>query len=378
MQPVDLQFEAGITAAAAGVVPGVGGAPFLPASAGQMQNAQVTGAQLIGRSTVSYEAIARSTNDKAAFESATKAVVRRLSKAVIKRLEIQLLHGRQGIGTIAANPANGATRSFVISDDSWAAGIWAGFIGSTIDLYNAAGVKQNAGSTSGGDPITITGVNTTTKTITATFGAAADQTLNLASLNVFFETASPTSEMAGIDYVSNTSPSSSTLFNISPASYDLWQSNQVSAVGPASFGAVMNALSLTAYYDMEGDAVAILSPKAYEAINTDQAALRMYDASYSEAKNRNGSRALVFNGQTGSIELMSHAFQKDGLFHIFVPDEAARVGASDVGFITRQGSEDKLILESATAAGSEMRCYSNQAFFTPNLRHMVRASGVTY
>jgi uncharacterized protein with FMN-binding domain len=376
-QPVDLQFEAGITAAAAGVVPGIGGAPFLPPIAGQMQNAQLAGAQLIGRSSVSYESIARSANDKAAFKSSTEAIVRRLSRTTTKHLELQLLHGRQGLGTISVNPANGATRTVVISDATWASGIWAGLIGSTLDLYNAAGVKQNTGATSTSNAITIASVNTATKSITLTVPAAADQTLNLANLLIFFETASPASEMIGLHSIASTTSASSTLFNINPAVYDLWCSNQIGSVGTLSFDVLLEAMSLIASYDFDGEACAVVSPKGFEVLNSDQAALRMYDASYSGAKATNGSNSLKFNAQTGSIEVLSHAFEKEGQALVFVPAETIRVGASDVGFITRQGSEDKLILESATSAGSEMRCYSNQSVFSAAPRHMCNLTDIT-
>lgn len=377
-QPVDLQFEAGITAAAAGVVPGSGGAPFLPAIAGQMQNAQLAGAQLIGRSLVSYESIARSANDKAAFKSSTEAVVRRLSRTTAKHLELQLLHGRQGIGTISANPSTGASRTFVISDATWASGIWAGLIGSTLDLYNSSGVKQNTGATSTGNAITITSINTTAKSVTASFGAAGDQTLNLANLLVFFETASPASEMIGLHSIAATTNTSAAYFNINPATYDLWCSNQIPNIGTIQFDTLLQGASLIASYDFDGQLCAVVSPAQYEVLNSDQAALRMYDASYSGAKATNGTRGLKFNCQVGEIEVLSHAFQKDGQALLFVPDETIRVGASDIGFITRQGSEDKLILESATAAGSEMRCYSNQSVFTAVPRHMCNLTGITF
>ena len=75
---------------------------------------------------------------------------------------------------------------------------------------------------------------------------------------------------------------------------------------------------------------------------------------------------------------MPHAFQKDGSAHMFCPNEALRVGSSDISFITRQGSEDKLILESSTVAASEMRAYSNQSLFISQPRHTVRFTGITY
>ncbi len=377
-QPVDLQLEHGITAAGAGVTPGLGGAPFLPASAGQMQDAQVVGAQLIGRASVSYEAIARSANSKAAFQGATANIVRRLSRSVVKRLELQVLHGQRGLGTVGANPANGASRTVVLTDESWAGGIWSGMKGASLDLYNSVGTKVSTGATSTGDAIRINSIDTATKSLVLTVPNASDQTLNVANTNIFFETSSPTSEMAGIDVLTGITSASPTIFNISPAAYELWQANQYPGVGTISFGKLLQALSLAAQYELSDTAVAVIPTKAFEVLNTDIAALRQYDVSYTESRAKNGVKALTYFGQTGDLEIIPHAFQKDGLAHIITPSEAARIGASEPDFITRQGSEDKLILESATSAGSEMRCYSNQALFFAQPRHSVRLSGLTY
>ena len=378
-QPVDVVFEQGITAAAAGTTAGVGSAPFLPASAGQMQDAQLAGAQLIGRSLVSYEAIARSANDKGAFKSATQHVVRRLSQSVIKRAEIQMLHGTRGIGAISANPSSGASRTIVITDESWSAGIWAGSVGASLDLYNTSGVKQNTGKTSTGDAITVSSVNAAAKSVVLSVPNATDQSLNLANLNVFWESASPTSEMYGLDAITRVSPSSSTFWNINPATYDLWNANQYStSTGVLSFPKLLEACGLLASYALMDDVVAVMSPRAFEVLNSDIAALRQYDVSYTDSRAKNGTKALTFAAQTGNVEIVAHAFQKDGLVHLFTPSEALRVGASDVSFITRQGSEDKLILESSTSAGSEMRAYSNQSLFVSQLRHTALMAGVTY
>ena len=85
-QSVDLQLEHSFTNAAAGTVP-----TYLAINAGKMENATAEGAQIFGRSSVSYEAISRAAaSGPKAFESATKRVVKRLSKSHLKRLEMQL------------------------------------------------------------------------------------------------------------------------------------------------------------------------------------------------------------------------------------------------------------------------------------------------
>lgn len=382
-QPVDVQFEHGISAAAAGTVSGSSVAnQFLNPTAGQMQDAQIQGAQLTGRSSVSYEAIARSSN-KNAFKSATQQVVTRLSQAVLKDLEIQLLHGQKGLGTVTANPANGASRVVQITDEQWSAGIWAGMVGATLELYrHDTGARVSTGRSATGDAIAVTSIDTVAKTVTISCPNATDNTLNLSTGGgswLFRETHSPTTEMAGLDIWTNLSASSGTFCNIATGTYDLWRSNQYSAAtGTLSYPKLLEAVGLMASYNLFDDVTAIIAPRAFEVLNSDIAALRNFDVSYSESRAKTGQKTLQFFGQTGLIEIMSHPFQKDGLCHVFTPSEAQRNGASDIGFITRQGSEDKLILESATTAGSEMRCYSNQALFINQPRHTVRLAGITY
>ena len=393
-QPVDVLFEQGISAAAAGTTAGASGGPvFFSPTAGMMQNAQLAGAQLIGRSQVSYEAIARSANSKAAFKSATQHIVRRLSQAILKRLEIQLLHGATNIGVVSSAAAEtGSSGAYftviTVTDASWSTGIWAGMVGAYVDVFQSGGTARaanniNTGVTSGTTGwCRVSAVDTAAKTVTINYGTS--MTVGANDVLVFANGATTlatnqANEMLGLDYITNLTASSGTVQNIATGTYDLWRGNQYSSsTGVLSFAKLLEAAGLAASYGLMDELVAVISPRAFEVLNSDVAALRQYDVSYSPAKAENGASKLVFNGQTGSIEVMSHPFQKDGLAHLFCPNEALRVGSSDVGFITRQGSEDKLILESSTAAASEMRAYSNQALFISQPRHTVRMAGLTY
>jgi hypothetical protein len=392
-QPVDVQFEHGVSVAAAGSVPGAAGGPvFYSPTAGQMQDAQLAGAQLVGRAQVAYESIARSANSAAAFKSATQHVVRRLSQAVLKRLEIQMLHGQRGIGVVSslateAGSSGNYTTVVTISDASWSTGIWAGMVGAYIDLYQSdlTTVRQsaniNTGVTSGTSGWSrITAIDTVNKTVTLNYGTARSGWA--AGDVLFFGSAlggSSSTEMAGLDVITRLSASSGAFQNINATTYDLWRGNQYSAAtGVLSFPKLLEAAGLAASYGLMDTLCAVISPRAFEVLNSDIAALRQYDVSYSPAKAKNGTQALTFLAQTGEVEVMPHPFQKDGICHMFTPSEALRIGATDVSFITRQGSEDKLILESSTVAASEMRAYSNQALFISQPRHTVLLDGITY
>jgi hypothetical protein len=386
-QPVDVQFEQGISQAAAGSVPGASGGPiFFAPTAGMMQNAQIAGAQLIGRSQVSYEAIARSANSKAAFKQATQHIVRRLSQAVVKRLETQLLHGQRGIGVISSLATEtGVSGNYssvcTITDASWSSGLWAGMIGAYIDVYQSNLTSPRNAVNSSTVRCQVTAIDTAAKTVTLNYTTVAVRDF-VAGDVLFFGGGlggSASTELAGLDVITRLNASSPAFQNIPGATYDLWRGNQYStATGVLSFAKLLEAAGLAASYGLLDELVAVISPRAFEVLNSDIAALRQYDVSYKSASAENGTGALKFHAQTGVVEIMPHAFQKDGLAHLFAPNEALRIGATDVSFITRQGSEDKLILESSTSAASEMRAYSNQSLFCAQPRHTVLMDGITY
>ena len=365
-QPVDVQLEHAFTAAASGTTP-----TLLTVNTGQLKDAQVQGSQLVGRSAVDYEAIAKSMNgDKAAFVQATKHIVRRLSNSATKRLECMLLHGQKGLATISSVSGSSTTRAWVITDASWAAGIWAGTVGATLDVYTSGGSKRNTNAV-----VTITSVTPSTKTINVS-GNATDLGNIVATDVLFWETHSASTEFAGLDAITRNSGS---LFGIDAATYELWGGNTYStSTGVISMPKILDAIALTASYGGSQDVCAVVSPKGFEVLNSDLAALRQYDGSYQAANGENGYEALRYHSQVGAVEIMSHPFQKDGMCHIFVPEETKRIGAGDLSFIRRHGSNEALILESSTTASAEMRVYSHQALFIECPRHTVVLDGITY
>jgi hypothetical protein len=373
-QPVDVTLEHGITAAAANS----GAVSLLSPIASEMQDAQIEGAQIFGRAQVDYEAIFRATQaGKQAFGNATKHVVKRLATSVAKRLEISMLHGQRGVGAVTATSGSSTSRTYTVSDASFAAGIWAGSVNATLDFFAAAltGTKLNTNAA-----VVVASVNINNKTISVT-GNATDLTAidseisSNGSANVFWESFSPTTEMAGLDKILR---NTGTLFNINAATYEVWSGNLYSSsTGTISMGKLLEALATPVAFGAEGDYLAVVSPKAFEVLNTDLAALRMLDSSYGK-KGQNGFGSITYYFQNGTLEILSHPLQKDGLCHIFNPSEAKRIGATDLTFITRRGSEDALILELSGSAGAEMRCYVNQALFIEAPRRTSVLAGITY
>lgn len=374
-QPVDLQLEHSFTCAAAGTVP-----TYLAINAGIMQDAQLEGSQIFGRSAVSYEAISRAAEaGKKAFESATKRVVKRLSMSHLRRLETQLITGQRGIAAGSAISGTSTTRALTVSDNTWSAARFSGMVGATLRMVRANNSTIVAPSNGAAGTFYLSSINTTTKvlniTADSTDATAMDTYWPLGGI-LYWETASVTTEMPGLDAWCNMS---GTFANIATGTYDLWNPNVYSTTtGVISFGKIVEAAEMMAPYGTVEKIVAVVPVKAFSVLNTDLAALRQYDSSYKTTKGELGVKGISFSTSVGEIEILPHPLQQDGTIHMFVPDEALRTGSTDITFITRGSGGEKLILESATTPAGEMRTMSNQALFIEQPRHLVLMDGITY
>lgn len=374
-QPVDLQLEHSFTYAAANTTP-----TYLAINAGVMQNAQLRGAQIFGRSAVAYEAISRAAaSGPKAFESATKRVVKRLGMSHLKKLETQLLCGQSGIAVGSTISGTSTTRALVVTDETWSAARFAGSVGATISIVranNSTAVVPVAGAAGS---CTIASVNAATKTVNIA-GNATDLTdldtyWPLGAI-MYWESASATTESAGLSAWANMS---GTFAGIATGTYDLWNGNiYSSSTGVISFGKLVEASEMVGAYGAVDKLVAVCSLKAFSVLNTDIAALRQYDSSYKTSKGELGVSGITFNTSVGELEILPHPLQCDGKIQIFCPSEAQRIGSTDITFIQRGSGGEKLILESATTPAGEMRTMSNQALFIDQPRHVVELSGITF
>ena len=367
-QPVEVAAEHGITYAAAGEDPTLE-AP----TAGESKNAQVEGAQIFARARMTYEVLAKASAAGAkAFQTATANVVRRVVKAAGKRLEASVLHGRRGWGAISSVGAVDAThRTWVITDATWAAGLWAGSKGMKLDVFaaNYTGSKINSNAA-----VEITAVNIGTKTLSVS-GNATDLTNILAGMHLFPRTASPTTEMAGIDAIVRNTGS---LFGLDASVYEVWAGHVLTSTGAITMEKLLDGVRRCVEMGLEDEAVAIVSPKAFQKLNSDLSALREFDSSWKKTDGENGVEEISYYGQNGRLKVMPHLYQKDGQIHIIAPKEWRRIGAKDLGFITPSGPDERLLFDVADSGSKELRCYFNGAVFCEAPAHAAVLDGITY
>jgi hypothetical protein len=345
-QPVVLGSEHGMTYG------GSDGTAFTlnDAIAGQVKDATVQGYEFLLRTQISYAAASRSASSSAAFERGTKLIVANMIRSFAKRLEACLLYGQKELAK-----ANGAmvSTALTIAKADWAPGIWVGAEKGIVDIYDStlATLRGTA---------QITGVNLETRVLTLDSNIATV----VAGDRIFWKGAKG-NEFKGLHSIMT---ETSSLFGISPTAYSLFKSVEYDAgAAQLSFSKIQSAIARGVEKGLDEDVVCLVNPRTWAKLLTDQAALRMYDSSYSTSKAENGSQSIKFYAQNGVVEIRPCTYMKESLAMIVPPKELMRVGSTDVTFNLpgREGGQENFFLELQSASGYELRAYSDQALFCP-------------
>lgn len=345
-QPVILGMEHGVTFASSDEDAFNLNAPV----AGQIRDAQVRGNPVVMRSLLGYVALSRAAQGgQKAFMDATKFLVANMLRSMSKKLEIEMLYGQMGYGAISAV----STATLTIKTSEWAPGIWAGAEGMPIEI------RDVTGATSRGESI-VQSVDMDARTVTLATAISGIVT-TASSEDIIWHKGAYGNEFPGIHKI--LSIQSGTLFNINVGTYNLFRGNVYSAGSAAlSFTKLQSAAARAVEKGLDGDLYSLVNPRAWANMMTEQAALRMYDSSYSSAKTDNGSKSILFHSQNGSIEIEPSIYVKEGYAYCLSVDDWFRVGSTDMTFKAPGQGED-FFRHVENAAALELRLYSDQALF---------------
>lgn len=426
-QPIMVTHEAGITHAPPKTTPGYGGRAYVNPRAGQVPDAQIEGAQLYGRSLVTYESMMRSLKDvsgseddlKKAVKGASKQVIYGLGRALAKRGEVLALHGGhpEGLGVIEAVGTTPVSLTYdgvagfyldvSIDPNTWAQAIFAMAEGAAFDIWTAVPAIANTVAntllaTSGENGLVLIGVNpavpvapvaVTGRVLRLWHSSNAAGACNASTLaignRIFYESGGPATtgvigaEPLGLNYLASigtgafsggTFPTS--LYGIDSASFAIWGGNRSSNVGNVKIAQLIEQLATPLDYGVMGSKVrAIVPNRLFQQLAMDEASLRRYNGAQKKADN--GFSAIEYSmGGNNVLEVMGHQFQKGGRIIAYVPEEAHRVGPQDVSFLTRKGGE--YALEVANGAASEMRAMGQYNMYLDAPKHTLVLEGVTY
>jgi hypothetical protein len=307
---------------------------------------------MVMRSLLGYTAASRSVGGKNAFMDATKYIVANMLRSMSKKLEIHLLYGQKGYGVVESQPADTDTetrKTLTIKPAEWAPGIWAGGEGMPIEIVSA-----DLGTSRG--EFTIASVDMDARTVKVTSSA---RQAGVVAGDVIYHKGARGNEFAGIHAIlSNTG----TLFNINASSYNLWKANSYDAAGPLSFDKIAKASSRAVEKGLDSKLTCFVNPRGWSDLLNDQAALRVYDQSYSSSQLQQGAKSLKFHSQNGELEIIPSIYIKEGYCFMLAMEEFMRVGSSDISF-KRPGYGDEFFRDLENSAAYELRLFTDQALF---------------
>lgn len=348
----------------------------------QLQDAQVTGSELTLTSEASYGAVSRSAKKgDTAVAKLVDLLMERMKSSTAKRVEIALLYGQSltGIGQIGTGTGSSTTRAYVISNATFAAGIWAGMENCQLDVYQTGAFSSGPLNTNA--PVIVVSVNVGTRTINVS-GNATDLTAidaqKATGANFFFYGAGYNTgtsvngmEMIGIDAIL---VNTGTQFNINAATYNLWASQTYDCLSAElSMGKLLAAIAVPVARGLMQDVQVLVAPDSWANLNSDLGGQRFFDESYDSKKAEKGASTIVYHGQNGKIEIISHPMIKRGEAFVGPMDTIQRVGSTDIAFRGEGplGQEDYFFQNTSTN-GWTIRCYTDQAILIEAPAHWVK------
>lgn len=280
---------------------------------------------MVLKSRWGFEAADRTASKgKLAVESHISLRTGRMKDSLMKILEIEMMFGRStvGIGVISAVSDSSGVNTITITDATWAPGIWGGLEGVKIDVYDNV-TKRNTNA----DAV-LTNVDHANKQVELTGNATDTASFAIGDI-LYFKGAQANSQL-GLFYQLDTD---GTIFGIDNQTYSLWKGNEFAVGGDLTFSKILQgAAQAVTKGGLNSDAKLVVSPLTFEGLNSDLAALRQYDSSYSSSKLDQGTNRICYHAQFGKLEVVSHPFMMEGYAFLLPNNELSRIGATDVTF----------------------------------------------
>lgn len=343
------------------------------AIAGQTKEANVKGTELNLRGFITYKALAASLGgDEKAFKNATAFKVFDMNAVVRKRLETSMWYGQDSIATASTVTDLGSNQATVlITDATWAPGIWQGVENHRIAAYASNGTRHNDATVG----LKVVGVNLDTKTLTVQYVSAVSEVQSGDTLHWFGSRtgasgAATYKEMAGLKKIlSNTG----SLFGIDASTASVWKGNTYTSAGEPSTALLQDAAVKPANRGCMTKLLAVVPTKAWARMNIDESAL--VRRTQGEADGMTGLDGLKLRAANGQIELLPSPFIKEGDFFLLPEEELLRVGAIDVTF-SLDGERFFRYLDGYN--GYELQCMCDQAIFMNKPSYGLYGSGLSY
>src|SRR6185436_2067386 len=128
---------------------------------------------------------------------------------------------------------------------------------------------------------------------------------------------------------------------------------------PLSFDLLTDSLVNAILYGLDEDVQVLVSPRTWQDLNKDEAALRQYDYSYKPAIAEKGNEGIKFHLMNITVEIKSHAMVKECEAFCYPKSHLRRVGAYKNSMKT-PGYGEEMFRQLENNAAFELRAYTDQ------------------
>lgn len=298
--------------------------------AGIYEEIEVDPNPVVLKSRLSIEAADRMANDQKAMINHVALRSGQMKTSLMKMAEVEMIHGRTGLGTISADPVVSTNATIIFTDATWAPGIWAGMEGVHLEARAGASlINTNA-------DLVLVSVSFDTKSIVVS-GNGTDLTALDAAQKIYFVGAYANGQY-GVKYQLTTSGS---VFGIDNSVYALWKAQAHAVGGALTMSEVLKGRAkAVSRGGLDEDSILLVSSATFENLNNDLAALAMIDSRYDSKSQEAGSQGVVYNGQGGKVRVIAHPMFMEGDAAMFPEKALKRVGSTDITFKNIGGSEE--------------------------------------
>lgn len=354
--PITMAQEQGVTYAATNT----GAFALNGAVDGEIKSLQIVGSNHAFQAAISYEGAASSLGSDTAADNTTGRVAESLRSSARKRIEWDFLYGQTGLGIVEST----TTSSVTFTEASFAPNVFVGTKGAHFEIFNSSLASERV-PTAGF--FISSSFNSSTRTLTFTTTDVVSAGV-VATDVVFFRSqvvAGPTHNSC-VGLHSQLITTTGSHFGLTRN--EILTGNLVDAGNARlSFDVVQEGVSKCQDAGMDmGSMVLLCSPLTWVRLNSDLAADRRFDGSYTKAKGEIGVETIKYHSAVGDIEIIAHPLVKRGFAYGLSWEELIRPGAYDLNFTRPTGNsgddfEGQMLLESADKAGFEIRMFHNSA-----------------
>lgn len=323
LAPVVLSFELGFTF-------GDGTAfAYNDDVAGVYSEIQIDPNPVVLKSRLSIEAADRMAHDGKTVLNHVALRSGQMKTSLLKMAEIEMLHGRTGIGVISTSSVS-TNATITMTAATWAPGVWSGMEGAVLEVRNGA-TKINTNA-----DLVIVSVNFDLRQVVVS-GNSTDLNALAATYTLYFKGAYANGQY-GIKYQLSTSGS---IFGIDNTVYALWKAQAQVVTGALTMKQALDGRAkAVSRGGLDEDCVLLVSSAAFENLNIDLAALAEIDQRYSKSQQDAGTEGIVYYGQGGKTTIKAHPMLMEGDAFLIPDGGMKRVGSTDVTFKDIDGSEE--------------------------------------